>query len=389
MPKEISAKVAKSLQNTFYGTPMDIETLVEAIDKYGLNKAWLLSKNYWNIVVDYYIKSQPKEEFINFFWAILGLHLVLFDVIKSLHNVTQCDVYHAVSVGYAGLIGAFAKVRYNSPLVITEQGFYLLERKRELQNAKFSDWYKQQIMLFSESIVKTSYKYANRVVPPSHLHIPVETGLGLPLEKIEVINNGIECEQFYPGPPRANGLPVVGLFARVVPIKGIELLVDAASIVLEKHNAEFLVIGQVQDEEYYQHCLKLVEEAGISDHFKFLGHQNSLDWYHKVDIFTLSSLSEGVPYSLLEAMSCGLPSVCTAVGGVPEIIEEGLGYVVPSGATQMLAEKLALLIANKELRKEIGNRATQQANAKYNIRGMADRFLELYDTAIEEQTAAH
>jgi len=165
----------------------------------------------------------------------------------------------------------------------------------------------------------------------------------------------------------------------VVPIKGIEVLIKAARSVLQSQQANFVVVGEVQDEPYYKECLKMVQEMGIGDHFHFVGHKDPLEWYHQVDIFTLSSISEGVPYALLEAMSCGLPSVCTAVGGVPEIIQEGLGYLVLPNHPEQLAEKLGLLISNRSLRKEMGRRASEQAHAKYHIRDMASRFLTLYE----------
>jgi len=92
----------------------------------------------------------------------------------------------------------------------------------------------------------------------------------------------------------------------------------------------------------------------------------------------LSSISEGVPYALLEAMSSGLPSVCTAVGGIPEIISDGTGYVVPPNRPDMLAEKLDLLVNNKELRITMGRRATEVANSKYDIDEMAGKFRTLY-----------
>lgn len=386
LPREVSTRVAESLQNTLWGTPMDVETLHEATARYGLNKAWLLSKSYWNSVVDYYSKQKIEEPFVTYYWTILGLYAALFDVLGAIDRMPQSDVYHPLSVGYAGLCGSFAKVKYGRPLVITEQGLYLVERAREMATkADFSLWHKKQIMRFSQSVVKTSYKYADRVVPPSHKHMQAELHLGLPLQKIHLIDNGIECDHFIPGPPRNGGPPVVGCFARVVPIKGIEVLIKAARRVLQTQQASFVVVGEVQDEGYYQECLRLVQELGIGDHFRFLGHKDPLEWYHQVDVFTLSSISEGVPYALLEAMSCGLPSVCTAVGGVPEIIQDGLGYLVPPNQPDLLAEKLGLLISDRSLRSEIGHRAVAQARTKYHIRDMASRFYSLYQEVCHGQ----
>jgi glycosyltransferase involved in cell wall biosynthesis len=217
-------------------------------------------------------------------------------------------------------------------------------------------------------------------VPPCHSHIAIEQEFGADLDKIEVIANGIDCNRFVPGPPRDEAPLVVGCFARVVPIKGITVLIRAAETVLKKHQAKFIVIGDIQDEDYYHECQELVEELGLKDHFRFTGHVNSLEWYHHVDIFVLPSLSEGVPYALLEAMSCGLPCVCTAVGGVPEILSDvSVGYVVPPNEPDSLAEKICELLENEPLRKRMGLRATELAGEKYTIEGMVKKFRRLYE----------
>ena len=138
------------------------------------------------------------------------------------------------------------------------------------------------------------------------------------------------------------------------------------------------MLGEIQDQDYFKECQDLVKKFGLGNQFKFMGHVNAMEWYRKVDIFTLSSISEGVPYALLEAMSCGLPSVCTAVGGIPEIIADGTGYVVPPNRPDMLAEKFSLLVDDKELRTRMGRKATEVANAKYDIDEMAGKFRTLY-----------
>jgi glycosyltransferase involved in cell wall biosynthesis len=193
-----------------------------------------------------------------------------------------------------------------------------------------------------------------------------------------LINNGIETERFVPAQKLNGHRPLVGCFARVVPIKDITNFIEAAKIVLDKSPADFAVIGDIQDKEYYIECKKMVETLGISDHFKFVGYANPIEWYHKTDIFTLSSKSEGVPYALLEAMSCGLPCVCTDVGGVREILADGLGFVVPPGRPDSLAQAIHKLVADDELRIAMGRRATKVAREKYTLKQEAGHVFDLY-----------
>ncbi len=384
LPARVADGVARSIQNTLHGRPLDLEVIIDAYRDYGLDKNWLLSRACWDSITNYCQDNAPDEPFVDSYWNIFNLYALVLDILSVLPQLPRADVYHALSAGHAGIISAMGKLLYGGSLVLTEQGLYLNERQKELSRHDVTEFFRKHHMRFAETIVKTVYKYADRVVPPSQKHVAIETGLGLPIEKIEIIQNGIEVDKFLPGPPRNGGTPVVACFARVVAIKGIEVLIRAAKIVLDKQKADFLVLGEVQEEDYYQECLQLVSQMGIGDRFKFMGHVDPIDWYHNVDIFALSSHSEGVPYALLEAMSCGLPSVCTAVGGVPEIVVEGTGYVVPPNQPDQLAEKLGVLIGDRDLRVRMGQKATREANEKYDVRVMAARFQDLYRTVMSE-----
>lgn len=385
MPAGVSQAVGRSIQNVLRGTPLDLEVIVDAYRRYGLDKNWLLSRACWDSIVDYCSTEAPEEPFADSFWTIVNLYSLVFDTLSVLPNIPKADVYHALSVGHAGVIGALAKTYHDGPMVLTEQGLYLVERQKELSRPGFTPFFREQHMRYSESLLHTCYQHADRVVPPSSQHVAMEIKLGLPREKIQVIQNGIEVDRFPPGPPRDSAIPVVSCFARVVPIKGLEVLIEAARLVLQKHEAEFFVLGEVQEEDYYGQCLRQVEEAGIGERFKFMGHVDTLEWYHRTDIFTLTSHSEGVPYSLLEAMSCGLPSVCTAVGGVPDIVTEDVGYLVPPNRPDELAERLGRLISDRGLRQRMGKNATEVAAQKHDVRKMAASFEELYWRVIDDR----
>ena len=376
--KQISVNMVKLLRESFNGEPLHLQVIAQLQKSAHIKKGWLSSKDYFDFVTASYHSNYSSGSFSEYFWTLLGLSSILLDGMQFINEIPKADVYHSLSSGFAGFVGSLAKAKWNKPLLITEQGLYLVERRDELSRQDVSEWYRSQLIKFSESLVYTSYSYADAIVPPCLSHTKIEIEMGVNPEKIKVINNGIELYRFTPS-YHNGGKPVIGCFARVVPIKGIINLIQAAKIVCEKSSADFVVLGEIQDQEYFRQCQDLVKKLGLGNHFRFMGHSNAMEWYHKVDIFTLSSISEGVPYALLEAMSCGLPSVCTAVGGIPEIIEDGVGYVVPPNQPEMLAEKLSLLVDNKELRTKMGQRAIEVANAKYDIDEMAGEFRSLYE----------
>ena len=383
LPKEAFTSLEEFFNGASEGRPLDLENLVHALPRGAAGKTWLRSQSYWDFIKNNYLKNDAGGSFLEYFWTSYGLDSMMLDSLNFVNEIPEADVYHCVSTGFAGFAGALAKAAFNKPLVITEQGLYLKERRNDLTRQKVSESYAKQLMQFSESMIRTSYRYVDKLVPPCLSHIPIEEELGADVNKIQVINNGIEIERFQPS-VRPERTPVIGCFARVVPIKGVTDLIEAAKIVLDRCSVEFVMLGDVQDPEYYEECQELVQKLGIGDHFKFMGHINSIEWYPQVDIFTLASLSEGVPYSLLEAMSSGLPSVCTAVGGVPEILADGVGFVVLPGHPEQLAEKYYELITNKELRLAMGVRATEKARTQYTIKKMGDDFRSLYEELINE-----
>ena len=378
VPKELSSALAKLLENAADGVTADFKKIVWELGATSVGKGWLASKDYWDFVVKTYKKNYPKGSFAEYFWTFNGLNSILLDSMQFIREIPKADIYHSLSSGFAGFAGSMAKAVRNSPLVVSEQGLYLVERRDELSRQNVSEWYRTQMIRFSESLVKTSYKYADKIVPPCHSHMNIEKQLGADPDKIVMIKNGIETDRFTPLISKNGRKPVVGCFARVVPIKGITTLIKAAKIVCDKFPADFVVVGEVQDKEYYSECQKMVEKLGLGNHFKFIGHADAVEWYHKVDVFTLSSNSEGVPYALLEAMSCGLPCVCTDVGGISEILADGLGYVVPPGQPESLAQAIYELLNDKDLRMTMGQRATKVAREKYTLAEESENVLNLY-----------
>jgi glycosyltransferase involved in cell wall biosynthesis len=124
-----------------------------------------------------------------------------------------------------------------------------------------------------------------------------------------------------------------------------------------------------------------VNELGLTNRVHFLGLRTDIpDVLGAADIFALSSDYEGNPLSVIEAMAAGLPIVSTAVGGVPELLQNGKeGFIVQPGRADELSEAMMTLLRNRGLRRAMGSAAAVRAREKFDVSAMVRAYEQLYD----------
>jgi len=176
---------------------------------------------------------------------------------------------------------------------------------------------------------------------------------GVPSAKVHVVRRGVNRALFCPGHQAASrrllGLPedrkILVAVGRLVPVKGFEYLVDACQILYQRGvNLECHVLGGGPLRDALQ---TRAYEQGLAGRMVFRGDvaQSLLpEWYRASDLVVLSSLSEGVPNVLLEALSCGKRFVATDVGGVSEVADPRLHALVPAADPRALAEAIDRLL---------------------------------------------
>jgi glycosyltransferase involved in cell wall biosynthesis len=128
----------------------------------------------------------------------------------------------------------------------------------------------------------------------------------------------------------------------------------------------------------------MAAELGIKDRVIFTGFREDATAVMSIfDLFVLSSLHEGLPVALLEAMSRGKPAVCTAVGGVPEVIEDGVnGFLVSPKNPPELAEKVLCVLGDDALRLSMSRKAMETVQDRFSIKAMVKRVEEVYSTVL-------
>jgi glycosyltransferase involved in cell wall biosynthesis len=167
------------------------------------------------------------------------------------------------------------------------------------------------------------------------------------------------------------------------PQKNHRLLLQAfAGAAQRLPKAQLLLVGPPDrlDPNYAESLKALAQELGLEQCVRFLGSRADVpNILRASDVFVLSSDYEGNPLSVLEAMAAGLPVVSTAVGGVPELVQDGAtGLLVPAGDAHALAEAMTQIGRDAPLRAAIGNAARQTALQRFDVRVMSRAYAALY-----------
>jgi len=190
-------------------------------------------------------------------------------------------------------------------------------------------------------IVRSTIGGADLILPVATAHVPWELYFGAQPERIKVVPNGVDISKFKPGKEESTDHITIGSICRITPIKDIRTLIHSSNHLLQQiSRAEFHIIGPIENQQYYLSCCELVEDLGLEGRFVFHPATHTpQEWYHRFDLFALSSISEGMPLVILEAMATGVPVVATDVGGNREVMR-GLGTLVPSRQPAAFAKAL-------------------------------------------------
>lgn len=308
----------------------------------------------------------------------LGWVYRFFNIINT--PVPEVDVSHSAAAAFCGVPCVLAKLKYNTPYLLTEHGVYLREQYLSLSQRGYSPFLNDFLIRLISSIVGLSYTYASQVSPVCNYNTRWEKEMGVDPEKIEVIYNGVDEKVMKPRQKKGNGnAVVVASVARIDPLKDQLTMIRAASIVNKKYpEVCFKIYGSISVPEYYEECKKLVKELKLEDRFIFVGHTNDPpSAYASGDIIALSSISEAFPYSVVEAMMVGKPIVSTDVGGISEALGE-CGILVPPKNPEELASGIITLMENPELAASMGADARDRALNYFTIENVKRHYINTY-----------
>ncbi|MER6265365.1 GT4 family glycosyltransferase PelF [Streptomyces sp900105245] len=289
-------------------------------------------------------------------------------------------VAHAVSGGVAVLPGLAGLDRYEVPLLLTEHGVYLRERYLGYRTAPYRWPVKAALLGFFRLLAEESYRRAALITPGNRYNRLWEEQGGADPQAIRTVYNGVDPAAFPAAGPEPD-VPTLSWAGRVDPIKDLETLVRAFGLVrAEIPEARLRLFGGTPrgGEAYRERCEALAAELGHADAVTFEGRVDDIkDAYAAGNVVMLSSISEGFPFTLIEAMSCGRATVSTDVGGVREAVGDTGLVVPPRDPVRMAAAALELLRAG-ERRRAMGEAARLRVIEQFTLRQTIDTFRSIY-----------
>jgi glycosyltransferase involved in cell wall biosynthesis len=241
------------------------------------------------------------------------------------------------------------------------------------------------IKVYERTVSRWIIRSSDQLIAVSEMVRQHAINLGAAPNKVVVIPNGVDIDLFQPkeqmpnNPTRARRVAFVG---RLIFNKGIQYLVEAAPYVLKQAPAtEFIVVG---DGPLRNTMIRRCKELGVLSSFSFLGLVPSVaDVLKECQIFVRPSLTEGMPLTILEAMSCGLPVLVTKNMGVNNIVIPGkTGVLLDPGNVRQLASSLVELINNYELCQELGHNARLLVEECYSWERTANATLAVYKESL-------
>ncbi|TCS98952.1 MULTISPECIES: GT4 family glycosyltransferase PelF [Tepidimonas] len=366
----------------------------------------------WTMIGERYQRHCTDPSFVDYFWTSRTLHAPLWTLARWARQLPPARVYHSISTGYAGFLGALLSHRDRRPLILTEHGIYTKERQIDLALATWvpdnrhpllrddteTPYLRGMWARFFEWLGRFCYERADPIVSLYEANRQRQIRDGAAPERTRVIPNGIDVEALAAARrPAGAAIPrVAALIGRVVAIKDIKTFIRAMRRVANlRPDIEGWIVGPTdEDPDYAEECRTLIEQLGLQDRVKMLGLQRTPEVLPRVGVTVLSSISEALPLVVLESLAAGIPVISTDVGACRELIEGcptdaddlalgPAGLVVPPAQPTALADAIVALLDDPPRWHAMAERGLARVQRRYRDRDMHAAYRQLYADALE------
>ena len=293
----------------------------------------------------------------------------------------RADVIHSSMNGLSMLVAMSAKWSYGTPVLLSEHGIYLRERYISYLREDAPHAVKVLLLSFFRSLAGAAYLISDALAPHSSYNRRWQLRNGADPARMWTMYNGVSPEDF-PTATEEPAEPTIVFMGRIDPLKDLHTLIKAFARVRDRvPNARLRIYGGTPaiNRAYHESCVQLVEELGLVDTATFEGRVDSpVDAYHAGSIVALTSISEGFPYTVVEAMACGRTVVCTNVGGVAEAVADA-GIVVPPRDVAGIADACVRLLTDDDLRHRLAGLAHGRVLQQFTLAQSLKAYQDLYE----------
>ncbi len=208
-----------------------------------------------------------------------------------------------------------------------------------------------------------------------------------PHPRSEVMTNAVDTNRFAPrAAPHSGERPRLVVPRRLFPKNGVEYLVRAVPLICERVDVETRIVG---DGPEHGRLTALAAELGVAERVEFVGARPNHEMpalLNSADLAVIPSLMEATSIAALEAMACGLPVAASAVGGLPEIIDDGVGALFEPADPAALAAAVLRLLQRDDL-PDLGKEGRRRVVEYWSLERMVKRHIEIYDELLDEKKA--
>jgi glycosyltransferase involved in cell wall biosynthesis len=347
-------------------------------------------------------RESPAEGNMNDFAAQRDVHPIIIDALgreifirddlKALVNLIrlirreQPDIVHT-HTAKAGFVGRLAAKLTGVPVLVHTFHGHVFHSYFGYLRTKFFLWLERLLAKFTDVIITVGEQQRKEIIgykiaePDKVISVP----LGLDLKPF--VNSSSHSDLLQRELSLEPDILLVGIVARLVPIKNHLCFLRAARVVADKmDNVRFLIIG---DGELREHLEQKTRELELESKIIFMGFQHNLTKiYSGLDVVTLSSFNEGLPVALIEAMAAGKPVVSTDVGGVRDLILDGdNGLLVPSNDHRALALAILYLLGKPGRRTIMGQAGRRKAYPLFDKNRLLEDIDRLYRNLLTREKA--
>lgn len=337
---------------------------------------FLHSEQAWKMLTSKYEQHSTDPSFTDYFWTIRIMHKPLWLLAELALKAPRAKLYHTVSTGYAGFLGALLHYHTGSPLLCSEHGIYTKERKIDLLQSSWiqdnrsifekdisrAGYFQELWVRFFEKMGLVCYQAASDITSLYEGNRQKQITDGAPADKTRCIPNGVAVEKLASLAAQRPAQPplVVGLIGRVVPIKDVKTFIRTIFVARKQMpDIQGWIIGpETEDPAYAIECHELVTSLGLENNLRFLGFRRIEEILPQLGLLALSSISEALPLVVLEAYAAGVPVVATDVGACRQLIEGHepedralgcAGAVIPIANPEIMASVIITLLSDSDV----------------------------------------